>query len=134
MASTGRSEFDSQRLAMPGFSRGVTACTLSLLALTLSGSAPEASRPRPTAAAAGPSAVPGASAIRAHLSKLPLAFAPNVGQAGADVRYVSLGPGPRLELTDTEVWLTGPAARGGGKVGGRRLGGAAPPPPRGISG
>jgi hypothetical protein len=34
-----------------------------------------------------------------------------VGQASADVRYVSLGPGPRLELTDTEVRLAGSAAR-----------------------
>ena len=112
---------------MHAFSRGVTACTLSLLALTLSGSAPEAGRPRPTGAVAGPSALPGAAAIRAQLAKLPLAFEPNVGQASADVRYVSLGPGPRLDLTDTEVRLTGHAARRGSNVVSLRLAGRARP-------
>ena len=112
---------------MHAFGRGVTACTLLLLALTLSGSAPEARRPRPTGAAAGPSALPGAAAIRAQLAKLPLAFVPNVGQASADVRYVSLGPGPRLELTDTEVRLTGHAARRGSNVVSLRLAGQARP-------
>ena len=113
---------------MHALMRGVTACTLSLLALTLSGSTPEARRPRPTGAVAGPSALPGAAAIRAQLAKLPLAFEPNVGQAGADVRYVSLGPGPRLELTDTEVRLTKPAARRGSNVVSLRLAGWARPP------
>ena len=119
---------------MPALSRGVTACTLLLLALTLSGSAPEAGRPRPTGAAAGPSAQPGAAAIRAQIAKLPLAFEPNVGQASADVRYVSLGPSPRLELTDTEVRLT--RARGaareqhGQPAPGRR----GPALPRGLPG
>ena len=112
---------------MHAFGRGVTAGTLLLLALTLSGSAPEARRPRPTGAAAGPSALPGAAAIRAQLAKLPLAFEPNVGQAGADVRYVSLGPGPRLELTDTEVRLTGRAARRGSNMVSLRLAGGARP-------
>jgi hypothetical protein len=112
---------------MHAFGRGITAGTLLLLALTLSGSAPEAIRPRPTAAAAGPSALPGAAAIRAQLAKLPLAFEPNVGQARADVRFVSLGPGPRLELTDTEVRLTGPAARRGSNMVSLRLAGQAGP-------
>jgi hypothetical protein len=112
---------------MHAFSRGVTAATLLLLALTLAGSAPEAGQPKPTGAAAGPSALPGAAAIRAQLAKLPLAFEPNVGQARADVRYVSLGPSPRLELTDTEVRLTGPAARRGSNVVSLRLAGGARP-------
>ncbi len=112
---------------MHALSRGVTAGTLLLLALTLSGTAPEAGRPRPTGAAAGPSALPGAAAIRAQIAKLPLAFEPNVGQASADVRYVSLGPSPRLELTDTEVRLTGPEARRGSKVVSLRLAGGARP-------
>ena len=112
---------------MHAFSRGVTAATLTLLALTLSGSAPEAGRPKPTEAAAGPSAPPGAAAIRAQIAKLPLAFVPNVGQAGSDVRYVSLGPSPRLELTDTEVRLTRHAARRGSNVVSLRLAGGARP-------
>jgi len=112
---------------MHAFGRGVTACTLLLLALTFSGSASEARRPRPTGALAGPSALPSAAAIRGQLAKLPLAFEPNVGQASADVRYVSLGPSPRLELTDTEVRLTGPAARRGSNVVSLRLAGGARP-------
>ena len=56
---------------MYAFSRGVTAGTLLLLALALSGSAPEARRPRPTGVAAGSSALPGAAAIRAQIAKLP---------------------------------------------------------------
>ena len=118
------------RLAEAGYARFWPRCyrrTLLLLALALSGSTPEAGRPRPTGAAAGPSALPGAAAIRAQLAKLPLAFVPNVGQAGADVRYVSLGPGPRLELTDTEVRLKGPAARRGSNVVSLRLAGGARP-------
>ena len=111
---------------MEVFRRGVTACTLLFLALTLAGSAPEASRPRPTGAAAGPS-TPDAAAIRARLAKLPLSFAPNVGQASADVRYVSLGPGPRLELTDTEVRLAGSAARPGSNGVSLRLAGQTQP-------
>ena len=112
---------------MHAFGRGVTACTLLLLALTLSGSASEARRPGPTGALAGPSALPSAAAIRGQLAKLPLAFVPNLGQASADVRYVSLGPSPRLELTDTEVRLTGPAARRGSNVVSLRLAGGARP-------
>src|SRR5881398_787924 len=43
---------------------------------------------------------------RAHISSLPLAFEPNVGQAPGDVRYVSRGPGMRLELTPDGARLT----------------------------
>ena len=44
--------------------------------------------------------------LRAHVSSLPLAFEPNVGQAPGDVRYVSRGPGMRLELTPDGARLT----------------------------
>src|SRR5262245_59645354 len=127
MASTSRSECDSRSLAMHTFRQGVTACTLSLLLLALSGSALETGRLRPTEAAARPGPLP--AAIHAHLSKLPLAFEPNVGQAGADVRYLSVGPGPALELTDTEVRLAGQAAKRGHPVVSLRLAGGARPRP-----
>src|SRR5438309_8115715 len=41
--------------------------------------------------------------LRAHVSSLPLAFEPNVGQAPGDVRYVSRGPRMRLELTPDDA-------------------------------
>src|SRR5919204_4250998 len=44
--------------------------------------------------------------LRAQVASLPLAFEPNVGQAPGDVRYVSRGPGMRLELTADGARLT----------------------------
>src|SRR5437763_14361446 len=49
--------------------------------------------------------------LRAHVSSLPMAFEPNVGQAPGDVRYVSRGPRMRLELTPAGARL--PPATGG---------------------
>ena len=139
MGSTARSTArDSRRLALQDFThRAAIVCTLALLVMTLrTGTTPIPIAPRDPAIApvlhAGSGVVttppaPRGSTVRAQLAKLPLAFVPNVGQASADVRYVSLGPSPRLELTDTEVRLTGPAARRGSNVVSLRLAGGARP-------
>ena len=103
--------------------RAATVCALSLLVLTLrTGTTPISTAPRDLAiapvlhTASGIVTTPPAprgSTVRAQIATLPLLFAPSEGRAGADVRYVSLGPGPRMELTRSEVRLgTAPAARG----------------------
>ena len=102
---------------MQGFpNRVTTVCLLSLLALTLrAGSTPTRHKDPVITGAHNPAPAP--ATVRAQLAKLPLLFAPGGGGASADARYVSLGPGPRLELTDSEVHLTTPArARGERRV------------------
>ncbi|HEY3097557.1 MAG TPA: Ig-like domain-containing protein [Methylomirabilota bacterium] len=44
--------------------------------------------------------------LRVQVSSLPLAFEPNLGQAPGDIRYVSHGPGMRLELAPDGARLT----------------------------
>ena len=56
------------------------------------------------------------SRLRAHFSSLPLAFEPNVGQAPGDVRYVSRGPGMRLELAPDGARLTPATAEEQGRT------------------
>src|SRR5882724_10578167 len=47
---------------------------------------------------------------RVALSRMPLAFEPNVGQAPADIVYVSRAAGYRLSLADGEARFAAPVA------------------------
>jgi hypothetical protein len=77
---------------------------------------------------AGASSAPGVTP-RVALERLPLAFEPNLGQAPADVRYVSEAAGYRLWLTPTGARLaaTGSEAPHGGTIELRWIGGAGAP-------
>jgi hypothetical protein len=91
--------------------RATTVCLLSLLALTLGAGSTPTRHQNAVAGARTPTPPP--AAVLAQLARLPLLFADGGGRASADVRYVSLGPGPQLELTDTEVRLATPASTRG---------------------
>src|SRR4051812_562051 len=85
-----------------------------------------------TAHAAADLAVPDparSEQARAAVSRLPLAFEPNSGQAPADVRYVSQAAGYRLWLAAGEARFTAarPGAGDAEAIRLRWLGGAAAP-------
>jgi hypothetical protein len=72
--------------------------------------------------------MPAADRTRVQFAHLPLAFEPNVGQASREVRYLSHGPGMRVELTPDGARLTPSTASAQGPAVRLRMLGAAPAP------